>query len=518
MSAIGGSSGNGAVSSGGGNSSESSGATLVTASGTVVASSGTVAASGTIENASGTVIAGSGTVISTSGTVISTSGTVISTSGTVISTSGTVISTSGTDSEASAGFGRDAALDAAPNEDNGMPSTSYPAPHAPLPQMVNARGGPVLLTPHVYLIFYPDTANQSALETFAQAVSTSTYWATRSSEYGVGALTYAGTTVLTGQPSPTTITSTQIQSWIGQEIAQGVFGTPDPQAIYTVVYPSTTTIQQPNPVSPLFGPVDSCSTFSAYHDNVSVALSDGGAPTTFAYAVIATCVSSIDDQTPSMSHEWIEASTDPQATASGAFTLSGGPNAAYFSVDSDDVVWAVLSSGGEAADLCQPEGAAADYTPNDIGYAVQRIWSNALAAASHDPCAPDLAGQPFFDSAPVLDETVTFSSELTGTITTKGVTIALGTSATIEVDLFSDAATSGPWTVTADDLLSRDYSSYGIEPSLSFQWDRTQGSNGEKLHLTISVTGPSIVGGAHAFVVTSTLGNRSYQWPGIVVE
>jgi hypothetical protein len=394
---------------------------------------------------------------------------------------------------------------------------SYPAPHPALPQVVNARGGPVLTTPHVYLIFYPDSPNQTALQSFAQNVSVSTYWSGTTSEYGVGALSYRGPTYLTGQTSPVTITSGQIQSWMQQEIAQGAFGPPDPQGIYTVVYPATTTIQQPNPVSTLLGPVDSCSDFYGYHDNVQIA-SDGAAPTSFAYAVIATCTSSVDNQTATMSHEWAEASTDPQATATGAFTLNGGPNAAYFSVDADHVIWEVLASGGEIGDVCQPEGAAADYVPKDVGYDVQRLWSNRLAAASHDPCAPDLAGLPFFDSAPVLDETVTFTSALTGTITTKGVTIPVGTSRTIEVDLFSDAATSGPWTVSADDLLSRQYSSYGIVPTLSFTWDQTQGSNGAKLHLTISVTGTSAFGGAHAFVVTSTLGSRSYQWPGVVVE
>jgi hypothetical protein len=219
-----------------------------------------------------------------------------------------------------------------------------------------------------------------------------------------------------------------------------------------------------------------------------------------------------------MSHEWAEAATDPQATETGSFTPTGGPNTAYYSVDSDDVVWEMLSSGGEIGDLCQPEGAAAFYTPSDIGHTVQRIWSNLLAAASHDPCSPDPAGAAFFASAPVLNETVTFTSSLTGTITTKGVTIARGASATIEVDLFSDAPTAGPWTVAAADLLSQKYSSYGIVPTLSFQWDRTQGINGDKLHLTVTVTGASAFGGAHAFVVTSSLGGRSFQWPGIVVE
>jgi hypothetical protein len=187
-------------------------------------------------------------------------------------------------------------------------------------------------------------------------------------------------------------------------------------------------------------------------------------------------------------------------------------------VDPDHIVWDVLGMGGEAGDLCQPEGAAAYFTPPDVGNFVQRTWSNQLAAASHDPCAPDLVGLPFFQSAPVLDETVTFSSGLTADVTTKGVTIPMGQSRTIEVDLFSDAPTGGPWTVTADDLVSKLFGRYGVAKSLSFAWDRTQGTNGEKLHLTITVTAASILGGAHAFVVTSTLGDRTYEWPGMVVE
>jgi hypothetical protein len=408
--------------------------------------------------------------------------------------------------------------DAPADVDNGAPSTSYPAPHPPLPVLTNASGGPVLHTPTIQFVLYPGNSSQADFVTYAQHLAGSAYWSATTQEYGVGALSYGATTVLTGQTAPGTITSAQVKSWMGQEIASGAFGTPDPQTIYTVVYPSTTQIQQPNPVSALFGPINSCTSFTGYHDNVSVALTDGGAPTTFAYAVIATCTTSLGDLTSVMSHEWVEASTDPQLTSTGVFNVTGGPNAAYFSVDSDHIVWDVLSSGGEAGDLCQPERPEAIYTPSDIGYAVQRTWSNKLAAASHDPCAPDLAGLPFFDSAPVLDGTVTFTSAITGAITTKGVTIPVGQSRTIEVDLFSDSATGGPWTVTADDLLYREYSSYGLANTLSFQWDRSQGTNGEKLHLTITVTGASPLGGAHAFVITSTLGSRKYQWPGVVVE
>ena len=42
--------------------------------------------------------------------------------------------------------------------DNGAPSTDYPAPHPPLPRLVNGMKGPVLTAPKVYLIFYPSYA------------------------------------------------------------------------------------------------------------------------------------------------------------------------------------------------------------------------------------------------------------------------------------------------------------------------------------------------------------------------
>jgi hypothetical protein len=294
------------------------------------------------------------------------------------------------------------------------------------------------------------------------------------------------------------------------QLTSGAFGTPDPEAIYTLVYPAATTITQPNPVSPLLTGVQSCVAFGGYHNDVAVA------GQSYAYAVIATCAPSADAVTEVISHEWIEAATDPLVTASsGSFMLTGGPQSAFFSVDSPHAIWAVMG-GGEAGDLCENSSLAV-IKPTEIGYAVQRTWSNAKAAGSHDPCVPSIDGA-FFDSAPVLTETVTVSNPLLGTVTTLGVTIPVGMSKTIEVDLFSDAPTSGPWTVSADDVLSHFYSGFGLTKSMDFQWDNTTGQNGDKLHLTIKVTSPSLIAGAHAFMITSTLGNRSTIWPGVVVE
>jgi hypothetical protein len=98
------------------------------------------------------------------------------------------------------------------------------------------------------------------------------------------------------------------------------------------------------------------------------------------------------------------------------------------------------------------------------------------------------------------------------------VVVAVDASATVEVDLFSDGDLSGPITVKAEDLLSTTYGSYGFAKTLEFAWDRTEGVNGEKLHLTVTVTASSFLGGAHAFMITASNGNRRQVWPGLVVE
>jgi hypothetical protein len=425
--------------------------------------------------------------------------------------------------EASPGGDVTDAGDAAANEeaaaavDNGAPSTLYPAPHPPLPDLVNALNGPVLATPKVALVFYPGDARVAELEAFARKVAASTYWPATTAEYGIGALAYAATFERIGETAPAALTQAEIQSLFAADLASGKLGVPDAQTIYTLVFPAGTTITQPNPVTTLFGPVVSCQGFTGYHDNVGVALGDAGTKTEFAYAVIPTCGSDLTALTSVMSHEWVEAATDPQVTANGAFSVKSGPNAAFYATDADHAVWSLLG-GGEAGDLCGSAGPTVDVTPLDIGYPVQRTWSNLAARASHDPCVPQTAGVTYFAAAPVLTRTVTFSTSFTGSVTTKGLVVPAGGSGTVEVDLFSDGPTSGPITVKAADLLSTSYGAYGVAKTLDFAWDRTQGVNGEKLHLTVTVTSSSILGGAHAFTITASNGNRRQVWPGLVVE
>jgi hypothetical protein len=416
------------------------------------------------------------------------------------------------------------AADAGSDVDNGAPSTVFPAPHPVLPELVNGAKGPVLTAPKVMFVFYPGDTRETDLASFATKFAASTFWSTTTSEYGVGALTYGGMIELTGETAPTTISDAQLQAKVADYLANGTLGVPDPQTIYTFIFPSGTTITQTNPISTLLGPVLSCQAFTGYHDNVGVAFDDAGAPddagtkTDFTYAVIPTCAAGASTLTSVLSHEWVEAATDPELTANGIFSVNGGPHAAFYAPDTDHSVWSLLG-GGEAADLCEPSGPTIEFTPPEIGFPVQRTWSNVAARASHDPCVPHVAGSAYFAAAPVLPDTVSFTTSFTGNITTKGTVIPVGGSKTIEVDLFSDGALDTPMTVKAQDLLYTYYGSTGLfKKTLSFVWDRTTGVNGEKLHLTVTVTDSSFLGGGHAFMITAVHGDRYQVWPGLIVE
>jgi hypothetical protein len=420
--------------------------------------------------------------------------------------------------------------------DNGAPSTTYPAPHPPLPQLVNLAGGEALAKPKVFLVFFAGYPYEQQLITMAQTLGASAQWGGSTAEYGVGPVEYAGMVELSGAAgvAPDTLTDSDVAAFMSSEIASGAFGPPDTSTIYTIFYPETTTITLSGG-GPMGSSV-SCQSFGGYHDDMAVtltlpapALPDAGADAAgdaappapveveknFAYAVLPTCPSfgsleGLDAVTGPVSHEWVEAATDPFPST------NNGADSAYSSVDGDHFAWTILGGGGEAGDLCVPEDNAF-YIPTGFPFTVQRTWSNALANGGHDPCALNIAGTPYFNSAPVLDTNVNFTSLfLGGAVATKGVVIPVGKSKTIEVDLFSDADTGGPWEVSAFDLLSQ---FTGGPPTLSFAWDRSQGVNGEKLHMTVTmVTSEMDLGGAHPFVITSTLGNAQNTWAGVVTE
>jgi hypothetical protein len=109
---------------------------------------------------------------------------------------------------------------------------------------------------------------------------------------------------------------------------------------------------------------------------------------------------------------------------------------------------------------------------------VQRTWSNAAAKKVQNPCVPYATTAPYFNSFPALDTIMDGPNYVT-----RGLNIPIGQSRTIDVNLYSTAATKGTWTVSAFDY---DYWFRGLPANLALTLDKTEGSNGDRLHLTVS--------------------------------
>jgi hypothetical protein len=243
--------------------------------------------------------------------------------------------------------------------------------------------------------------------------------------------------------------------------------------------------------------------FGGYHGNVSVNNK------LVAYAVIPTCATSgtlsgVNVTTSTLTHELIEAATDP-------FPNSNTP--AYASVDDNHMIWSSALGGAEVGDMCA-QFTESFYVPTELQpYFVQRTWSDVAAKAAHDPCVPAPANTPYFNSMPLLDSITTTGGG--GTTQTQGVQIAVGSSKTIEVDLFSDGPTSGQWFVGAVEVKR----TTTAPDTLSFSWDKPKGSNGDKLHVTITAVAASTSRRkSSTFDITSSLGSVVHHWYGMVVN
>ncbi len=336
-----------------------------------------------------------------------------------------------------------------------------PAPHAAAPRVEN-YGGNVMASPKILPIFFTgDDVMQKQIEAFLASLAPSTYWTDTTSEYGVAKATVLPTIVTTDVP-PTTDDAAQL--WLANMTDGTHMGWPKPDAntIYAIFLPDNAVISIAH-----WGP--SCTGFGGYHYEAT-----GKNNESIVYAVMPRCKSfgqykGLDALTGTLTHELIETVTDPTAVTNSAFA---GP-------DKDHYVWALVPLG-EVGDMCTYEPQSFQRLLGGT-YVVQRTWSNAAAKAGNDPCVPHMTDA-YFNSVPVLSENVTLDFGQGSQTQTKGVKIPVGTSKTIEIDLFSDAPTND-WTVQAEDVHSL-FS--GGQPELTFSWDNQTGNNGDKLKLTIT--------------------------------
>jgi hypothetical protein len=367
-----------------------------------------------------------------------------------------------------------------------------PAPHAALPQIVSL-GGRILRAPHIVPVFFGADPLRADIEGYLRALAASPYWTATAGEYGVDTPIIEDSLVLTAA-APSVIHEATSPQWLEGLVAQAPasWGQPTASTLYAIYPPASTQVTVP------YVP-DLCGNDlggGGFHSSATI---NG---VTVVFAIAAHCSTppgqtDLDVYSATMSHELVEAVTDPLYTAF---------------VQTDDASGAFqIGTSGEVCDLCEyaPD---TEYWPEGVAGLSQRCWSNAAAAAGHDPCVPAVS-QPYFNAAPVMEDLVPTKWE-GYTQQAHGVRIPVGQSRTIDVVLFSDAPTAD-WTVAAVDYAST-YD--GRAPALQLSFDRTTGNNGTRLKLTLTVLRADSTYGGEVFVLESTGPDgvmRSY-WNGIV--
>jgi hypothetical protein len=364
--------------------------------------------------------------------------------------------------------------------------------HRPALPQVTGLGGPVLTAPKVQPILYDSDTGATDMLAFLQELKSTSYWATTTSQYGVGPLTVLPAITITttatdplAMATPKIITTDTITANLAAntEGTSPAWGAADPSTIYLFLFPTGTIERDPTG--------DCCNDFDGFHDETPVG------PQSVPYAIICSChgfdgpnVDDTQQRTIAISHEIIESSTDPF------------PNSrpAYVQEDDADIVWSVVT-GGEVADMCEFNQDAYSIPPGAT-YMVQRSWSNAAAAQSQNPCVPAAATVPYFNSVPILD-TVSYSPMGVGPFKTQGITIPLGQTKVIDLALFSQAPTPGPWNISVadyNDILT------GKPANLALSLDKQSGQSGDIVHLSITAKSSDSYIGGEAFFVFSDYG------------
>jgi hypothetical protein len=355
------------------------------------------------------------------------------------------------------------------------------------PQVANF-GGTVLTSPKIQIIYYEVDPFANDVNAAVKELAATPTWAEQSSEYGVGPLTVLPPISIAGTP-PATLDDTSgnvtpfeqtlVDNTSG---ANPVWGAADPSTIYMFLAPLGTDIQSSG---------DCCTGYLGYHWEAPTG--SGSLP----YAVLCHCAAQKGDPltplqyvTTTINHEAVEASTDPFPSS----------NPAYAANDDRHLAWTV-ATGGEVADMCE-YNADSNVIPKGAKYMVQRSWSNAAAKAGKNPCLPVPETGPYFNAVPVLTDMVSINALGTPS-QTEGVIIPVGTSKTIDVKMEAQGPTSGPWKVTAYDL--NDYLGSG-SPFLKLSLDKSTGSDGDVLHLTITSLKADQQDVSAVFVLQSDLG------------
>lgn len=377
----------------------------------------------------------------------------------------------------------------------GSTSGFVQAAHPSQPQVVKGVGS-VLASPKIKVITVTGDPLAVTLNQFVSQFGASTEFAAMTAEYGISAPTVSSVS-LSG-PAPSNVSDSGIQQTLHANFgSSSPLGNADDQTVYMITFAPPTIVSSNGTVAG-----DYCLTGTlSYHSTYT----DASAGKVITYIVVLRCspgwgLGDLDSITTAASHEILESVTDPKLNA-------------YIGVAQAFNNWSAYMPGAELGDLCEVFETSF-YKPLDLGFAIQRTWSNAAAAAGHNPCVPAPVGAVYFNAIPVLANNVSYIDPNTGTATNAtGVTIAVGGSQTIQLKLFSDAPTSGHWTVSA---FEDPDSTVSGGKDLTFSFDQTTGSNGSIINLTIHVLQQDPNWLAEPVWIVSELNGVKYYWPFMV--
>jgi uncharacterized repeat protein (TIGR01451 family) len=287
------------------------------------------------------------------------------------------------------------------------PFTLFFLPVPPLlPPPIGPLSGRVLDNPSIFNVFWDDNWNDhhsgafstDSIDNMTKALVSSKYF-DGASQYGVGAASFDDSNTSGGllNPCPSTPGSTtdfvSILGFIECEVSLLPTGVPSPggNSLYVVYLPRGTTIDN-------FGINKSCDSFGAYHFMGTAVTLLGGRQFAFAVIPLDCAHGSADELSTLVSHEVIEAATDPNVV------LGWIDNSKF-----DITNLQPLFTQGEASDICEPGVGDAPAPPVrlDGGLLVATYWSNAdngcvpiptadLALTKTDSPDPVNAGEQLF--------------------------------------------------------------------------------------------------------------------------
>jgi hypothetical protein len=414
----------------------------------------------------------------------------------------------GTQPKADAGSGNTdggGATDSASNADNGAPSANYPAFKVDVAQIVD-NGGPVTKSPVVVTVTWSTDPDAATYNTMGDAIGPSPYWKAVNSEYGVGAST-------SGTPNHISITTAPAATFADSDLdtlvdtnVGSAWPASTPDTIYAVYLPPGSTLT--------FGGQDACQAgVGGYHTESN--------KNNYVYAIMPHCSGfAAADVQLSASHELNEAATDPHP----------GSNAAWVGFDNDHLSFEFFNQFqdelGDACELYVEATDPTDFTP----YTVQRQWSNASAAAGSHWCVPGLK-EPFYNTtflpASNLDSISVNLDTLfpgSGSQTTKGFKVPLNTSRTFPIGLFSDQATSGPFTLDVQGLgasnpIAQDQNGNNIaNGNMTVTLDLTSGQNGQIANVTVTPTSYSTLGINFFYIRAVLPGAQQHHYLPVIVS